>query len=442
VRVVSGEWRHLLLPLALVVSGAVARAQDALGAEEQPQVQQRSIEDLNLVGAETAMPPFVESPIDIDSAFRQAPLRGGIALRGILQGSYSQNALQAPVPADQQKYVGEREFAGLMTNWTLTWDLRQLHLEHAQLYVCGVWNWVSWKPAGPSSTQIYGLYLYKSFADALVEVKAGYIGNNLEVIGLTVGGSTATGAQGVYAVLPYELGLSYFPMTAPSLNVRLRGPRHTYFKVVEQRSLDPRGGPTEVARNRSGLRFDPKGDQLLSLGEAGYWRAASAAGRETWLRAGCMYNSTAYASLDTGKKESGNTAAFALVDHQLRQPDALHPERGLYLGGTAMMADSRFNAYDRYYELRLYQKAPFRRRPSDMASLVASYTHHSQYLTDTLAAAGQTVWRHSASLTGSYSLRVHPGQYLSIGLSYLYGPTITPRAWDALVFAVSYTMFI
>jgi len=42
---------------------------------------------------------------------------------------------------------------------------------------------------------------------------------------------------------------------------------------------------------------------------------------------------------------------------------------------------------------RLYQKAPFRSRPFDMASLVGYYKGHSSYLTDSLVASDQTVWR-------------------------------------------------
>lgn len=430
-----------LITVFLILASPEGHAQNAPGAPGVAEDVGRSIEDLNLVGAETAMPPFVESPIDIDSDFRQALFRNGFALRGILQGQYAQNILQAPVSADQQAYVGEHEFYGAMHNWTLTWDLHQLHGKHVQLYICGVWNWVSWDPAGPKSFQIYGAYLYKSFAGDLVEVKAGYIGNNLEVMGLTVGGSTATGAQGVYAVLPYELGLSYFPMTAPSLNVRIRGPHSTYVKLVGQRSLDPAGGPAAVARNLTGLRFDPKGDKLLSFGEAGYQRTASETVHDTWFRAGYMRNSTQYTDLATGKKRAGNSSVFALMDYQLRKPDPSHPDHGLYLGGTAMTADSHFNPYDHYYEARLYQKGPFRRRPADMASLVASYTGHCSYLTDLLAEAGKTLWRNSASLTGSYSLRVGSGQYLSVGLSYIHGGAITPRVSDPLTFATSYTVF-
>lgn len=437
--------RHLLsglLALALFATGpACGQASGTIDGRSSPQSPEHSIEDLNLVGAETAMPPFSDSPIDIHSAFRQKLWDHGILLRPVVQLQYAQNTLRPPVPADDQTYVGESPFESAMGNMTLTADLRQLHLAHSQFTACGYWNWVSWNPAGPKAFQIYQLYFYKAFAEDRVEVKAGYVGNNLEVIGLAVGGSAATAAQGVYAVLPFEVGLSYAPLTAPSFNIRIRGPKNTYLKTVAQRSLDPRGGPAEVARNSTGLRFIPHGDKLLLFGEAGYLRRATATSHQSWLRAGYMRNSTRYTNLFAGRAESGNHAAFVLMDYQLRQPDRLQPDHGLYVGATAMTADSRFNAYDSYYELRLYQKAPFRSRPSDMASLVGYYSGHSSDLTKSLAASGRSFWRASTSLTGSYALRVGPGQYMSIGLSDVHGPAITPRGHDALVVSASYTGF-
>jgi porin len=387
------------------------------------------------------MPPFSESPISIHSTFRQGLFSQGLALRGILQGQFAENALAAPVPADAQVYVGQREFGGLMDNWTLTSDLRQLHLRHAQLYICGAYDWVSWRPAGPKSTQIYGLYYYQSFLNRGMEIKAGYVGNNLEVIGLTVGGSTATGAQGVYAVLPFELGLSYFPLTAPSFNVRLAGPAHTYFKGVAQRSLDPAGGPAEVVRNQTGLRFDPKGDKLLSFGELGEQRAATTTAHDLWVRLGYMRNSTPYLNLNNGTKEPGNSSAFLLADYQATKPDTANPENGLYAGASAMTASSRFNPFDRYYEVRLYDKAPFRSRPGDQVSLVAAYSGHSHCLTNVLVASGKTVWRNSPSVTSSYAYRVAPGQYLNVGLTYIRGAAITPRVKDAMTFSAIYSVF-
>jgi porin len=300
---------------------------------------------------------------------------------------------------------------------------------------------VSWEPAGPKTLDLWTLYLYKEFGNDRVEIKAGYNSNDLEFVGMQVGGSTASGVQGVYAVLPYEVGMAFFPLTAPQFNLLVHGPQHTYLKSGLQRSLDAAGGPATEARNHSGLRFAPKGDKLLVIEEAGYRRASSATERETWFRAGYMRNSTLYENLANGKMETGNHAAFALMDYQLLKPDPLKPWHGLYLGGSAMTAASRFNPFDRYFEARLYQMAPFRKRPNDVASLLSTYTGHSKYLTDSLVTNGKTVWRNSPSVTGSYNIHLAPGNYLSLGLSYIRGPAITPRVADTLTFAATYNVY-
>ena len=69
--------------------------------------------------------------------------------------------------------------------------------------------------------------------------------------------------------------MSYFPLTAPSFNVRIRWPKNTYIKTAAQRSFDPNVGPAEVARNHTGFRFIPHGDKLVLINEGGYLRAAS-----------------------------------------------------------------------------------------------------------------------------------------------------------------------
>jgi porin len=427
--------------LIFAVTGAHTQTNsEAQNPPDAPQPAGRSIEDLNYVGGDAVMPPFSESRIDIHSRYRQALLSKGIALRVISTEVYNQNVLDHPVAADDQVYVGQRPYESAMVQPILTADLRQLHLQHAQFYLGSVWNWSSWNPANPKALQLWDLYIYKEFGKDRIELKAGYVSNNLDFVGLFVGGSTATAAQGVYAVLPYELGMSYFPLTSPSVNIRMRGPQYTYLKTGFQRSLDPNGGTAEVARNHSGFRFDPHGDGLLVIEEAGFQRAA-AASPEVWLRGGYTYNNTAFTSLVNGKQQTGNHLAFALADLQIHQPSPVQPAQGLYIGASAMTSTASLNAYDRYYEARLYQKAPFRSRPTDMASLVASYTGHSSYLTNSLAAAGKTVWRNSASLTGSYALHVSSGQYLSIGLSYIHGPAIAPRVNDSLTFATTYTVF-
>lgn len=419
-------------------------AQAEVTTEQTPQAPvatQQSIEELNYLGGEAAMPPFSDSLIDPSSEFRQTLLRKGMAFRVITGMEYSQNTLDAPVTADAQVYVGQRPFETSFVQPILAWDMSQLHLGHAQLYLGGVWNWASWEPAGPKSVQLWALYFYKEFGEDRVEVKAGYIANNMNFVGLFVGGSTATGAQGVYAVLPYEAGMSYFPLTAPSFNVRLRGPKHTYIKSAAQRSIDPRGGPTEVARNRSGFRFIPYGDKVVLINEGGYLRAADRDAHETWFRAGYIKNASRYLNEATGRPETADFCAYALVDGQLIQSDREHPQRGIYAGGSWMTAPQSRNAYSRYYEARMYDEAPFRSRPNDVLSAVASRTGYSSVFTDALLSQGKTVWRASTTLTGSYSLRVARGDYLSMGLGYDFGPAITPRVPSALNLIANWTLF-
>jgi len=232
--------------------------------------------------------------------------------------------------------------------------------------------------------------------------------------------------------------MSYFPLTAPSLNLRLRGPRSTYVKVGAQRSLDAAGGLSTQARNQTGFRFIPKGNRLLLINEVGYQRASSPTAHYIWFRAGYLHNDTLYTHKITGHKEAGNYCAYALMDYQLYRSRTGSSAHGLYVGGTAMVVPSRFNTYDRYYEARIYQKSPFRSRPDDVLSLVAAYRGHSRYVTDSLTAQGKTVWRGSPSLTGSYSIHVSRGNYLTVGLGYVSGAAITPRVADTLTFTANW----
>jgi porin len=434
----------MLATALLLCAGILSNAQSndaGQGLPDPPTPAARSIEDLNYLGGDAAMPPFSDSVIDVDSGFHRSLFSKGIAFRVITGIQYTQNMLNKPVPADEQVYAGQRPFESSFVQPILAADLHQLHLKHAQLYLGAVWNWASWNPAGPKSLQLWALYFYKAYGEDRLEMKAGYIANNMNFVGLFVGGSTATGAQGVYAVLPYEVGMSYFPLTAPSFNVRIRGPKNTYIKTAVQRSLDPNGGATEVARNHTGFRFIPHGDELLLINEGGYMRAASADAHEAWFRAGYIYNNTLYRNEVTGQSESGNYCAYALMDYQLLKSGREHPNQGLYAGGSFMTVPETMNAYARYYEARLYKEAPVRSRPDDVLSVVASHTGYSKIFTDNLVSEGKTVWRGGTTVTGSYSLRASRGNYLSLGLSYVDGPAVTPRVPNALNFVANWSVF-
>jgi porin len=403
---------------------------------------ERTIEDLNLIGAAVTMPAFSDTVLGVDSGLRRALFRHGMALRVNIVPRVSVNLLDEPAPPGEQAYIGHRPTFISGVNPIFTADLRQLGLRQAQLNVGFGWRYSSWQPAGPNTVAMTNLYFFNRWGDRRVEAKAGYIGNDLEFVGLQVGGSTSTGAQGVYAVLPNEVGLSYFPLTAPALNVRLRGPGHAYLKTGVQRSLDAAGARSTVDRNPTGFRFLPDGNGLLAIGEIGYQRASSAASPQVWLRAGYMRNSTLYTNRLTGQPQSGNYCAYILLDYQLRRPEAAAPARGLYLGGTAMTVPSEFNAYDRYYEARLYQRGTFSSRASDVVVLVASHRGHSRHFTDPLTAQGRTVWQSSSSLTGTYNLHFARGNYLSLSLGYVRGPALAPRVDDTLTFTLNWGLYL
>jgi porin len=400
------------------------------------------MEELNLVGAAVTMPSIADTLFGVESGFRRRLFRDGILLRANVIPRVTVNLLdfggsEAGAP---QSYIGQRPTWITGVNPILTANLRQLGLRHAQLQIGGGWRWTNWNPAGPKTVGLTTLYLYKMWREGQVEMKAGYVTNDIEFAGMQVGGSLATAAQGVYAVLPFQVGMSFFPLTAPSANLRVRGPRSTYVKIGLQRSLDAEGAVATQRRNPAGFRFVPKGNRLLRIHEAGYLRAASGSHRYVWVRAGYLHNDTPYTNRTTGRKESGNFCAYLLADYQIRR--GFGPwASGLYVGGTAMTAPEKFNAYARYYEARVYHKGPFEQRPDDQVSVVAAYRGHSRHVTDALIAQGKGVWRRSLSLTLSYSMHVARGTYLTTGLGYVRGAAITPRVADGVLLTTQWGLY-
>ena len=359
-----------VLSIALLPGAALCFGQQPASiprSEAVPAPAAHSYADLTLLGAAVHMPDFQDTQTGADSGWRRAMLRHGMALRVNTNETYSQNALAPQVPPSQQAYAGQRAFGKAMANPIFTWDLKFLHLRGAQLNIAAGLQWVNWNKAGPRAADVNTLYLYKSFAEGKVEIKVGYPTNNLEFVGFQVGCSLGPGAQGVYAVLPYEAGMDYLPITAPGFNMKWNAPRHYYLKGALQRSTDPSGGPATVARNSVGLRFAPSGDGLVTILEGGFNRAATDDLRSTWVRAGYIHNTTKYTNYLTGTKDSGNFCAYLLADRQITRAYGERAANGFFIGGSAEMTPARFNGYSQYYELRTYLQVPFRSRPLDQA---------------------------------------------------------------------------
>lgn len=419
---------------------AVAEDPQAVASDSRNQPA-RSIEDLNLKGAAAENPPFTDTVLGAGSAFRRSLFSHGLLLRMTASGAYIQNTLEPPVAAPAQAYTGQREFGEYSLNPVLTADLRQLGLHKAQLTINGQLQQATWGPAQPTAFTIDSLYFYKEFGEDRVEMKIGYLTTDFQFIGLQVGGQVTSGAQGVYAVLPYEVGISYTPVPAPVITLKYRWDGCLYLKGAVQRAGEPGSEEAALHRDALGLRFLPHGDKLLLVGEAGLKRPPASGKLSQWYRAGYIANNTPYPNLATGHIQSGNYCAYILADHQLWQPQASNPGRGIYAGGSAMFVPASLDAYRQYDEARVYYAAPFRNRPDDFTSIVASYTAFSQDYLHTLAAAGKSYWRSSNSVTGSYTVRLARGTYLGLGLSYVNGPSITPKVPAALTFTAQTSVF-
>ena len=159
------------------------------------------------------------------------------------------------------------------------------------------------------------------------------------------------------------------------------------------------------------------------------------------MRAGYIHNTTPFPNSRTGIPTPGNFCAYILADHQFLQSNRTVPNHGIYAGASAIGDSTDLNAYTRYYEFRLYDEGPLPSRPGDTLSVVASHTDFSRYTIAGLVAQGKSFWRNSSSLTGSYTIRISRGNYLSAGLSYVAGPAISPRVPNALTYTIAHNLF-
>ena len=399
------------------------------------------IEALNQLGSDSSFPPFADSITGADNPVRRRMLCHNYTYRVFMPPGFTVNLTGKPVPPSEQVYMGQRPTWSVAAGMYIIADLAGIHLPGFQLTLTAYSGKANWIWASPNIVKMAQVIVYKPYLQSRLSFKAGYQDNDGEFIGLNVGGGMTSGSQGVYAILPYEVGLSHMPITSPTFIVRAQPKGDFYAKGGVQRSSSPKGELDDLARDAAGFRFTPHGYGWLSVYEGGYNRASRADAAGLWVRGGYLTNTTLYANNKTGTDTSGNKCEFILADRQLMEHDSAHPDHGLYLGVSAISVPPEMNDYSRYYEARLYQNAPFASRPSDMISVVSSYSSYSYYTRQKLIAEGKTFAPHAATLTGSYSARVHAGTYIITGLSYDSRPAITPRLPAALTVTVNAALF-
>lgn len=435
--------RICIWTIILAVSSASVFAQQTSQAPAStPVVEQKShtllsakelekfnVRETNAVGYQ----PFTDSILGVNNPVRQALARHGFGLAFAPAFIINATLPDASVPWQQQSYVGQRP---TYNNWefpTLTYDMRALHVPNAQIVLVGGVQRVNWAPSGPNATRIIDIIYDQRFWKDHAIIRGGYMTNNTEFTGVQVGGVLTSGALGVYARIPNVVGGSHNPVNSPQITLTLRANNSMYTKIGYSRSLSPSGATKDIVHDSFGLRFGVKGEKLIQWYEGGYKRAATPTNKQTWVRFGYIHNATPYTNYTTSKPTDGNYGIYLLGDRQLTQPDATKPFRGLYGGFSSQYAPPDRNTYTQNYNVRLYWRGPFAKRLLDMASITADHSDYSEFRTRALVKTGNSVWNSTTSYSGSYSARLRPGVYFAPGVSYTYGPAVTPRVGSAFV---------
>ncbi|WP_322044280.1 carbohydrate porin [Paraburkholderia sp. J67] len=327
--------------------------------------------------------------------------------------------------AGTQQYNGQR-FTWYNTMYMgVTYDLSRFGIPDGQLYVAGMWNWVSWQPMGPNKLGISEATYYQTMFNRQMELKLGYVTNSWEFVNYSVGGSLASSVFGPSGSIPLQGGMSNNETPTPGIDITWHPTNTLYLKGGVQRAVNPAGLQTEIRYNGASLDWTTPNSGVLYLGEAGYRQTPAEGVPYTWIRAGGAFNtSTTTSYAHPGTHVDHNSWYYLLADRQIWQTHpGSSPGRGVYLGASVMYAPPAENAVSQYYEARLYGKGLIGNRPYDLVSLVLTDTVWSSYAIEEYAGKGDMVHRDSKAVTLSYSARLARGVYAGVGVSYVNHPT-------------------
>jgi len=360
----------------------------------------------------------------------------GIGIFALSLNNFSANMLSGD-HGGTQVYMGQKPTVTSFNEILMSYDLSHIGIKNGQLNFGVLNEMVTWEPMGPRQPiGLARLNYYQSFLDDRVQMKIGYLLNDVEYVGLFVGGSFANGTLGPNGIIPFEVGLSRAPMPTPGINVKTEF-NGFYNKFGIQRSVSPDGAQAEHDANPSGFRFSTPGARALFIDEVGYQLHAGHADRAVWLRAGGIYNTSQYTNFEHGGKTSDNYAVYAAGDYQLSHPGNSPTYRGIYTGLSFNYAPPDRNAISQYYEARVYAIGVFPSRPADMISFIYSHSQFSQFVRADVALEGLTSVAGSNSVTAAYVYHVAKGVYANAGVSYVDKPALAPAKKNALLGLVS-----
>ncbi|MCS3764763.1 carbohydrate porin [Bradyrhizobium centrosematis] len=406
-------------------------------------------ENLREKGLEITIPGPADTVVQDAGGVRSALADLGIGFVGWSQATYTNNQLPnaAKSTIANQLYSGQIPTFSTNNYFYMTYDLSRYGIPDGQIVLGADEQYYTWKPGGPDRVGLATMSYYQTFWDRRFEFKIGYLRQNNEFAGQTVGGNAAANVFGPSSNMLYQGGISNAAAPTPAINLKFNIDDHWYTKATVQQSMSPDGYFTQVTQNPTALTlWRTPNSGILFLDETGYLSKAAPGSPDTWFRAGAGYNTSKYNNLEfpTLPRSEGNTVYYVATDRQLWQTNAEAPSRGIYGGFTVMYAPPDLNKVTQYQELRLYAKGLFDSRPNDQISLVVTDLYWSAYAVEAALAKKNLVHWDSKAISGTYTARLAPGIYLNLGVSYINNPTTityTPQIGHALNFSASTSIF-
>ena len=362
---------------------------------------------------------------------RDTLAENGISYFGFSTTTFQDNIIRHGLPAgnqfgphsrDNQSYAGQLPTYTTANTIFLMYDLARYGIPDGQISIAGSLLQTNWQPGDPNGINVGQISYYQTLFNRLLEIKVGYLTNNLEYLGTQIGGNIGAGLFGVSAAIPFEEGQNLGSFPTPAANVKVNLPDNFYTKLGVQRGTSPDGLQAERLENPTSIRFVGPNDGVVVIDETGYRVNAAPGQMSTWIRGAANYTSSRYVNFSTDERTQPNYGLYLLGDRQIFKTAPNGGPRaafqGLYVGFSAMFAPKYLNAFSQYYEGRIYGFGLIPGRPFDLTSFAWDQNVFSRVLVNEGRAFGQLAHTDANTFTGSYNLHLVHGVNVAVGLSY------------------------
>ena len=398
---------------------------------------------LRPVGTTTPYPPVCYTFSPELGGLRAKMFERGWNVRGYLYYATDYDVLQdnADILAQNQTYNGQILTGSAFAHAYFLYDLGRLGLNEGARFTLGFQtNGSTFSRQFPDATYVAELSAYTPFANGRADVKVGYVKAQAEFYGATRGGSLGQSPLGPSASIPVQAGLSTF-QPSPYLGVTVRdNSQRLYAKAAVTQSMTPDGVFAYSEDNRYGLKWSTPGASAAYVGEIGYKTTAAMGGRTNWIRAGAIYNTSAYTSFSEPGETDENQAYYLQADIQLTQSTPQAPPLGWYFGLQAGYAPDDTNVITTQYGAFLYKIGTFASRPQDLFGVSVLQNNFSEDARDFFALGGLETESSATTYSVSYAYAITQGFYLNTGLSYTDNPSFTPVQDAAMLASVALSL--